>query len=651
MRIVNVRRISQGFFFLLFFWFCTVMNLGDRWWELRGWPVNWLLELDPLVGLGTLLATRTLYSGLLWGLATVVLTIFLGRFFCGWLCPFGTLHQMVGYLGHRKRTRADKAILNRYRPGHSIKYWILTLLLSGAAVDVAGDLLALPRETPRIFWLIIAGCLVAAAAMAGRRALPNPGKSLGLLLVCMAAWALLGRMFHAGSLPSASLQTGLLDPLPLFHRSVNLVLLPLMDGEGGFLSAHPRFYGEAGVIGAVFLGAVLLNLHTPRFYCRFVCPLGALFGVMSRNVLWRIGKQHAECRECHLCRAHCEGACEPSARIRIAECLLCMNCLDECRHGVLGFTASPPVDGEIPSPDFSRRGFVLSLAAGLVSIPMFRIDGSMGTNWNPMLVRPPGSLAETDFLKRCIKCGQCMRVCPTNVLQPAGIDFGLEALWTPVLNFRIGTSGCQLNCIACGHLCPTAAIRPLSLAEKLGTGNGPVRMGTAFVDRGRCLPWAMDIPCIVCQENCPVSPKAITTRDQFAVVQPTTLTVAGVSGTDGSHIDLVRGDLEPDRYGTGDYWIRAREGGEDRPRRILTNTRQRITLSGGHRMQMQGEPGPPAGSRLDLLIRLQQPVVDPNRCIGCGICQHECPVKGKRAIRVTAENESRDRSHAMVLGG
>ena len=111
-----------------------------------------------------------------------------------------------------------------------------------------------------------------------------------------------------------------------------------------------------------------------------------------------------------------------------------------------------------------------------------------------------------------------MRVCPTNVLQPAVLKGGVETLWTPALDMRAGSSGCQLRCIACGQVCPTGAIRPISLDEKLGRGAfanaGPLRMGTAFVDRGRCLPWAMDRPCLVCQEVCPMSPKAITLREQ-----------------------------------------------------------------------------------------------------------------------------------------
>ena len=116
-----------------------------------------------------------------------------------------------------------------------------------------------------------------------------------------------------------------------------------------------------------------------------------------------------------------------------------------------------------------------------------------------------------------------MRICPGNIIQPALLEAGIQGLWTPAVNYRIGRSGCLPNCIACGQVCPTAAIRPLSLEEKQGTGDfaaqGPIRMGTAFVDRGRCLPWAMDRPCLVCHELCPVSPKAIFIRTVFETIR------------------------------------------------------------------------------------------------------------------------------------
>jgi ferredoxin len=129
---------------------------------------------------------------------------------------------------------------------------------------------------------------------------------------------------------------------------------------------------------------------------------------------------------------------------------------------------APSASGEITSPDISRRGFVVALISGVAFIPALRLSGKVGPNWDPGLMRPPGALPEEDFIARCLRCGQCMRICPTNIIQPAGMEGGLEGLWTPILNFRIGTSGCQLNCIACGQICPSAAIRPISLDEKLG---------------------------------------------------------------------------------------------------------------------------------------------------------------------------------------
>ena len=96
MKITIARRLSQVFFFALFLWFCFVATVGTEWFRVRGWPINLFLWLDPLVGLSTVLTTHTLYYPLLFGLLTLGLTVLLGRFFCGFVCPFGALHQFVG---------------------------------------------------------------------------------------------------------------------------------------------------------------------------------------------------------------------------------------------------------------------------------------------------------------------------------------------------------------------------------------------------------------------------------------------------------------------------------------------------------------------------------------------------------------------------
>jgi polyferredoxin len=643
MRIILVRRISQGFFLALFLWFCVVSSLGVEVWQLRGWPVSWFLELDPLVALGTMLTTGALHARLLWALATVALTVILGRFFCGWVCPFGTLHHAVGYLGKRAGTVRERIAANRFNARQSVKYWILIFLLSagGGALLARGIRQGL-GSSPVVWGAAAVSILVAGLALVGMGM--KKRRASTVLLGLVGFWTAAGSLLAIEGMVAASLQTGLLDPIPLAYRSVSLVILPLADASTHLLSVDQRHYEGAGLIGLVFGAALVLNLKVPRFYCRFVCPLGALFGVLSRYALWRIGKTRGDCVQCGLCEADCEGGCEPLGQIRIPECVLCMNCREGCRHGVIGYGTQPSASGEIVSPSLSRRSALLALASGVAVIPTVRLQGHLGSSWNPRLIRPPGALSEDEFLKRCIKCGQCMRVCPTNIIHPAGLEGGLEGIWTPVLNYRVGTSGCQLNCIACGHICPTAAIRPILLEEKHGVGHfgprGPIRVGMAFVDHGRCLPWAMDRPCIVCQENCPVSPKAIFVHEHYGTVRDGVVSVKRVSRGD---VEFTENPFRPGDLATGDYYLAVDGAGLGSRSPILGNTAGGVTVRAGWVEALQ------PGQKLEVQVRLQRPRVDPSRCIGCGICEHECPVSGLRAIRVTAENESRNRRHSLLL--
>lgn len=121
---------------------------------------------------------------------------------------------------------------------------------------------------------------------------------------------------------------------------------------------------------------------------------------------------------------------------------------------------------------------------------------------NPELIRSPGSLEEGEFLKRRVKCGECMKVCTTNGLQPVLLEAGCEGIWSPVLVPRIGY--CEYRCTLCGQVCPTGAIKRLDQKEKAG-----ISAGTAMFDKGRCLPYAHAMPCIVCEEVCTTPKKAI----------------------------------------------------------------------------------------------------------------------------------------------
>jgi ferredoxin len=321
--------------------------------------------------------------------------------------------------------------------------------------------------------------------------------------------------------------------------------------------------------------------------------------------------------------------------------------MERCPHGRIGFRARPSAAPEQALPDLSRRGLLLAGVSGVLAVPAFDLGGLAGSGPDPSLIRPPGSLDEKRFLARCIRCGQCMRVCPTNVIQPALFQAGIQGIWTPVLDYRLGSSGCQLNCVACGHVCPTAAIRPLAIEEKLGVASfkdtGPVRMGTAFLDRTRCLPWAMNRPCLVCQEVCPVSPKAIYTETVYEPVRNGRVRAVKV---DENAVEVAwQGPLSV-IIGPGDHFLRAARRPDAPIRRIAG-------LLNGNRITLNPQPAwdtPPApGDPVDILVRLQQPHIDVSRCIGCGVCEHECPVSRLRAIRVTSENETRTRRGRMSI--
>lgn len=646
MKIITTRRISQLFFLLLFLWFCVVSTLGENLWQLRGWPINWLIQLDPLVGLGVLLATHTVYAGLLWGVLTLALTFFLGRFFCGWVCPFGALQQFVGYVGKRRKKLAAKIGRNQPHGAKVFKYWILLFLLGAACADFLQFLFHAPHDHPIFFIFLIVLAIVFVLLMTALSDVrPDVHGAVGFA-VALALGVGLQAFLPDSDWLAASLQTGLLDPMALMYRSVNLALLPFADSTLQLTAPSPRYYQGAGLIGSLFLLPVLVCLRLPRFYCRYVCPLGALFGLLGRWAFYRIGKSEDRCADCRMCEADCEGACAPTAAIAVGECVLCLNCLDQCRHQLMTYRTRPSASGEISSPDLSRRRVATLLVSGLISVPLVRLGAPAGANWDPRLIRPPGALEETAFLARCIKCGQCMRVCPTNVIHPAAWQAGAEGLWTPMLNFRIGTSGCQHNCVACSHVCPTAALRPLRVDERMGRGvfaqDGPLRLGTAFVDHGRCLPWAMDIPCIVCQENCPVSPKAIFTRTEFHAVRNGRYRVRSVSGRD---IVLSEPIQVLQSIGTGDFYVKAAAGLAEIQWPILSHSGRNLRLG----PSAEGPQMPQRSDIVEIVVRLQKPYVDPRQCIGCGICEHECPVQGRRAIRVSAENESRQPRHRLVV--
>ena len=342
------------------------------------------------------------------------------------------------------------------------------------------------------------------------------------------------------------LTLAVMDPISLLERSLTVSILPglniafnavldyafqTQNGVVGFfaqglqwllnatlLSFRQPHFRQGFFLGVVFIALLALNLRVTRFWCRALCPLGALLGLVSRWSVLGIEKSAASCDDCNRCLLHCQGADDPipGAQWRKAECHLCFNCVGDCPKSGIAFKFFPGTSATRTTPQLQRRKLFTSLAAGLAAIPLLRSSTSFSAERSPRLIRPPGSLDEPDFLARCIRCDACMKVCPNNALHPTLAQAGIEGLWTPVLIARVGY--CEPSCVLCGQVCPTGAIWEFTSKEKGWSGEKPdpgmkpIRLGTAFYDQGRCLPWAMARECIVCEEWCPTSPKAIYLR-------------------------------------------------------------------------------------------------------------------------------------------
>ena len=99
---------------------------------------------------------------------------------------------------------------------------------------------------------------------------------------------------------------------------------------------------------------------------------------------------------------------------------MCMNCVDACPHQSLKFRFFRKERGGCGAEPAAAQ-VLTGLAAGVAAVPLLRANTALGKSRDERLIRPPGALEETDFLARCIRCGECMKVCPEQ-LAAAGAD-------------------------------------------------------------------------------------------------------------------------------------------------------------------------------------------------------------------------------------
>lgn len=301
---VWLRRLTQTAFFLLFLYLFIQTAFHPI--NTTGGPVGLFFELDPLVLLTVWIATHAIASALLLSLVTVVFTLLFGRWFCGWVCPFGALHNFLTSL--RATRLKEKLKTGAYSAWQKSKYYLLAALLVGAFVG--------PNLTgwfdPFSFFYRSLATVVFPAVNSGLQSIfgwlyeVNPG--FGKIRV-----------------------TAVSEPVYQVLRNYFLAV------------EQPHYWGTA-LLGTLFGIIIALNFFRARFWCKYVCPLGALLGVIGKNPILRLKTNLDLCNNCRLCVADCQGGANPHGEDswKPSECFFCWNCHSDCPSNAISFKFEVP---------------------------------------------------------------------------------------------------------------------------------------------------------------------------------------------------------------------------------------------------------------------------------------------------------------------
>jgi MauM/NapG family ferredoxin protein len=454
MKLSTFRRLSQTVTFLLF----IGIFLFTQYPNAEKFPLDAFLRLDPLVATVAMIGSRVIITTMLWAGVMIALTFVFGRFFCGYICPLGTLIDFSDFVFFGKKHKKESV---DPKPNRRIKYYVLIGVIAASLLGANFLAFLSPMSiAPRVFTLVLYPPLL---------------------------W----------------LTTGTID---LFRP-----LLVNMGFDSFTQLDFGRLYFDTGIATLAFFAVIIgTNYWRKRFWCRYVCPTGAFLSLFSRFGIFK-RKVSDACSDCKLCMSKCDmRAVDSDPRNTVlSECTLCGDCADYCKKGSISFGVVGFGFSKLNSKlNVGRRTFLQSAAAGLVLASTVKAGVHNHKNILGRFIRPPGSLPENEFLARCIRCGECMKVCKTNTLQPADLETGFEGLWTPHHVMR--HAPCEKECNQCGHVCPTQAIRALPLEEKKF-----VKIGTVVIDRHRCIAWEQEKLCLICAEICPFNAVEMRIVDNF----------------------------------------------------------------------------------------------------------------------------------------
>jgi len=424
----------------------------------------------------------------------ILLTLFFGRIYCSTVCPIGIMQDVIHRISARfnKDKKGRSKLFSYSRPKNSLRYIILALT---AAASLSGF---------QLFLLLL-----------------DPYSAFGRIMV------------------------NLFKPIYMFG---NNVLAGTLTGMGNYTLYRVDIVLQSVLalcVALVTFGIIaLLSWRNGRTWCNTICPVGAFLSLLSRFSLLRIRIDKDKCTRCGSCAHNCKASCisSVSKKVDVSRCVNCFNCLDNCPQGALyyGFRSkkkSKKTSIQDKLADQEKRQFLVTALTTAVAIPTLLAQDKK-KQWNALSqpvgsriddhrkvpLTPPGSESQANLLAHCTACHLCISKCPSHVLKPALMEYGLGGIMQPTVSFEKGF--CNFDCTLCGELCPTGAIRPLTVEQKHLTQIGKV----VFVEEN-CIVYKKGTNCGACSEHCPTQAIAMVPyKDGLTIPKVNTAICVGCGG-------------------------------------------------------------------------------------------------------------------------
>ena len=425
-------------------------------------PTDFIRGVIYLQFVPALLKFFNVFSWIATGFIVVlILTLLFGRVYCSTICPLGILQDVVSFI----RRKIHKKKKHRYiKAMRWLRYGILAVTVAFLA---GGSILILALFDPySIFGRIVSD------------------------------------LFRPALTEGNNLLAGLLNKMDVYAL-YQVDLQPI----------------HAGVIAipiAFLVLVVWMSFTKGRLYCNTVCPVGTFLGLLSKVSLYQIRLNPTSCTKCGICERKCKGGCieTKSQQVDFSRCVGCFNCLEACPFDSAEYALNPlyssshktkaqPEKVASHKTDVNKRKLLAGIAVAFFGATRMGkaqkelVSYSATTpvkRDNP--VSPPGAQSTERFNSSCTACHLCVNVCPTHVLQPALLEYGLRGLMQPRMDYHSGF--CNYDCVECSEVCPTGAILPVMLKDKKR-----VQLGKVQFVKENCIVETEGTDCGSCSEHCP----------------------------------------------------------------------------------------------------------------------------------------------------